>query len=270
MTIGSEGEEMLGGAWKLSAVLEESKLTDLRWQFKRSPEEDHGTIPYISTYEGLQAIFAGYRVADPVAVFEEGGLGAFDRHYAEVSKRLGYRVEVPMGVYGEIFWNLANRGRFGEAEGMGKQLLKLDPKNTMALSALAQVAAMQKDDARAIDYLTQVLHLYPGNTQARAMLANYKVDLDKIVPSLDLPAKAVAPYVGEYRFKDELVQVSYQKGKLTGTSSAGKCELRPMTPTKFYCVDANVEVEFNKDNRGRVTGVTAEYPDHIDEFRKVK
>jgi predicted alpha/beta superfamily hydrolase len=37
MTMGSEGDTMLGGAWKLSAVLEESKLADLRWQFKRSP-----------------------------------------------------------------------------------------------------------------------------------------------------------------------------------------------------------------------------------------
>jgi hypothetical protein len=63
---------MLGGAWKMSAVLEESKLSDLRWQFKRSPDEDHGTIAYLGTYEGLEAIFKGYRVADPVALFEQG------------------------------------------------------------------------------------------------------------------------------------------------------------------------------------------------------
>jgi predicted alpha/beta superfamily hydrolase len=46
IAIASEGQEMLGGAYKLSAALEESKLPQLRWQFKRSPEEDHGTIPY--------------------------------------------------------------------------------------------------------------------------------------------------------------------------------------------------------------------------------
>jgi predicted alpha/beta superfamily hydrolase len=270
MTMASEGEAMLGGAWKLSAVLEESKLADLRWQFKRYPEEDHGTSAYISTYEGLQAIFRGYRIPDPIALYEEGGLPAFERHYAAVSKRLGYIVDVPIQVYGGVVWDLSNRGRIAEAQEVGERMLELHPKNTIVLSLLAQVAAAQKDDARAIGYLTQVLQLYPGNTQARAVLVSYKVDVDKIVPSLELSPKAVAPYVGEYRSKDELVKVAYEKGKLMGSSSAGTCELRALTLSKFYCVDAEVQIEFTKNNRDRVVGVTVEYPDHSDEYRKMK
>jgi predicted alpha/beta superfamily hydrolase len=270
MTMANEGDTMLGGAWKLCAVLEEGKLADVRWQFKRSPEEEHGTIPYISTYEGLQAIFAGYRIADPIALFEEGGLPAFERHYAKVSKRLGYTVEVPARAYGDTLSDLSNRERFAEAEEIGKKMLELDPKNTWALSALAQVAAKQKDDARAIGYLTEVLQLYPGSSQARAMLVKYKVDVDKIVPSLELPPKAVKPYVGEYHFKDELTKVAYEKGNLTATSSAGKCELRALTQTKFYCIDIEVALQFSKDNHGRVVGVTAEWLDHNEEYKKVK
>jgi predicted alpha/beta superfamily hydrolase len=182
MAIGDEGQEMLGGAWKLSAVLEESKLADLRWQFKRSPEEDHGSIAYLSTYEGLKAIFKGYRIADPVALFEQGGLAAFDRHYAEVSKRMGYTVEAPIETYAGMVWELSSRGRFAEAEEIGHKMLEHDPKNTNTLSMLAEVAGMQKDNARAIGYLSQVLQLDPGNARARAALANYKVDVDKIVP----------------------------------------------------------------------------------------
>jgi predicted alpha/beta superfamily hydrolase len=270
MTMANEGDTMLGGAWKLSAALEESKLADVRWQFKRSPEEEHGTIPYISTYEGLQAIFAGYRIADPIALFEEGGLPAFERHYAIVSTRMGYTVEVPARAYGDTLSDLSNRGRFAEAEEIGKKMLELDPKNTWALSALAQVAAKQKDDARAIGYLTEVLQLYPGNTQARAMLVKYKVDIDKIVPTLELSPKAVKPYVGEYHFKDEVTKVAYEKGKLMAISSFGKCELRALTQSKFYCVDIEVAFQFSKDNHGRVVGVTAEWLDHGEEFKKVK
>jgi predicted alpha/beta superfamily hydrolase len=270
MSMANEGDAMLGGAWKLSAILEESKLPFLRWQFKRSPEEEHGTIPYMSTYEGLQAIFAGYRIADPVALFEEGGLAAFERHYAEVSKRMGYTVEAPARAYGDTLSELSYRGRFAEAEEIGKKMLELDPKNTWALTALAQVAAKQKDSARAIGYLTQVLQLYPGSGEARAMLLKYNVEVDKIVPNLELSAKSVMPYVGEYRFNDELTKVVYEKGKLTATSSAGKCEMRALTQTKFYCVDIEVALQFNKDNRGRVVGVTAEWADHNEEFKKVK
>jgi hypothetical protein len=141
-------------------------------------------------------------------------------------------------------------------------MLELDPKNTMTLAALAHVAAMQKDDARAIGYLTQVLQLYPGNTQARVMLVKYQVDVDKIVPSLELSAEAVAPYLGEYRFQDDVMKVASEKAKLTRASPRGKCELRLLTQVKFYCVDANVELNFNKNSRGRVVGATAEYPDN--------
>jgi predicted alpha/beta superfamily hydrolase len=183
MAMGDEGQEMLGGAWKLSAVLEESKLADLRWQFKRSPEEKHGTVAYLSTYEGLEAIFKGYRIADPVALFEQGGLAAFDRHYAEESKRMGYTIAVPMETYAGMVWELSSRGRFAEADEIGKKMLERDPKNINTLSMLADVAGMQKDKARAIGYLNQVLQLDPGNTRARGALINYKIDVDKIVPS---------------------------------------------------------------------------------------
>jgi hypothetical protein len=142
------------------------------------------TIPYMSTYEGLQAIFGGYRIADPIALFEEGGLAAFERHYAEVSKRLGFTVEVPMGVYGGMVWDLSSRGRFAEAEEIGKKMLELDPKNTMTLAAPAQVAAMQKDDARAI-----------GGSGAsgdfRVFRASISTDVSSCAPSQTLAFPAI-------------------------------------------------------------------------------
>jgi predicted alpha/beta superfamily hydrolase len=270
MAMASEGDAMLGGAWKLSAVLEESRLPYVRWQFKRSPEEDHGTIPYISTYEGLQAIFTGFRIANPMALFEEGGLPAFERHYVEVSKRLGYTVPVPAGVYGDALSELLNRGRFAEAEEVGKKMLQQNPKNTWALTALARVAAKQKSDPEAINYLTRVLQFYPGNVEARSMLVNYKVDVDTIVPNVELPAKVLNSYVGEYHFKNELAKVAYQNDKLMATSSFGKCELRALTQNKFYCVNIELELEFRKGDRGRVVGMAAEWLDHSDEYKKVK
>ena len=90
------------------------------------------------------------------------------------------------------------------------------------------------------------------------------------MPNLDLSPKSVTPYVGEYSFKDELKKVAYQTGKLMAISSFGRCELRALTPTRFYCVDVEVALQFNKGNRGRVVGVTAEWADHNEEFKRVK
>jgi hypothetical protein len=62
----------------------------------------------------------------------------------------------------------------------------------------------------------------------------------------------------------------YDNGKLTATSSAGKCELRALTQTKFYCIDIEVALQFNKDTHARVVGVTEEWQDHNEEFKEVK
>jgi tetratricopeptide (TPR) repeat protein len=96
---------------------------------------------------------------------------------------MGYTVEVPMEMFAGMVWELSSRGRFAEAEEIGKRMLERDPTNTNTLSMLAEVAGMQKDDARAIRYLTRVLQRDPGNARARGALINYKVDVDKIVPS---------------------------------------------------------------------------------------
>ena len=79
------------------------------------------------------------------------------------------------------------------------------------------------------------------------------------MPNLELSAKALAPYVGEYRFTDELMKIAFEKNKLMAISSSGKCELRALTQSKFYCIDIEVALQFNKDNLRRVVGVTAEW-----------
>ena len=96
-------------------------------------------------------------------------------------------------------------------------------------------------------------------------------DVDKIVPIPPVPAKTLTSYVGEYRYQDDRIKITYEKGRLATTGPRGRCELRPFKPTKFYCVGADLEFNFQIDKSGRVTGVVAEYPDHYtDEFTRVK
>ena len=63
-------------------------------------------------YEGLQAIFRGYQIADPIELFDQAGVSGLERHYVEVSKRLGYPVEVPLATYSRMVWEL-DLPRFG-------------------------------------------------------------------------------------------------------------------------------------------------------------
>jgi hypothetical protein len=97
------------------------------------------------------------------------------------------------------------------------------------------------------------------------------VDVDTVVPSPPVPAQILASYAGEYRYQDARIKITYEKGKLASTGPAGRCELRPFTQTQFYCVEVDLEFNFQKNKSGSVTGVVAEYPDHYsDDYTKMK
>ncbi len=57
---------------------------DLRFTFRRYPES-HGAVPLHSVYDGLLSIFDGWEIENPFGVYEQGGLGAIEKHFADLS-----------------------------------------------------------------------------------------------------------------------------------------------------------------------------------------
>jgi hypothetical protein len=88
VTMANEGGRQLGGAWELSAILEEEAPAGVRWEFRRYPDEDHGSVPLPSVYDGLQAMYGGWYLQDPIQTYEMGGMPAIERHYAALSERM--------------------------------------------------------------------------------------------------------------------------------------------------------------------------------------
>jgi hypothetical protein len=164
----------------------------------------------------------------------------------EVSKRFGYPVEVPLATYARMVRELWSRDSHADAEAIGRKMLERDPKNTQTLSQLARVAGMQKDDSRAIGHLTQALknlsgqyrsagrtgRLQSGCRYRRAKSTGVRADLGILRE--------------EYRYQDDRIKITYENGKIASTGPAGRCELRSVTQTKFYCVGVDLEFNFQK------------------------
>jgi hypothetical protein len=47
---------------------------EFRWTFKQMPGETHTSIPHQSIYSGLDTIFDGWHLANPLKLYDEGGL----------------------------------------------------------------------------------------------------------------------------------------------------------------------------------------------------
>jgi hypothetical protein len=80
-------DEMIAPFQRVERALREHAPGTLEWRFTVLAGEDHGSTPYRSTYDGLEAIFRPYLVPRDSAVAL--GIAGLDRRYAELRSRFG-------------------------------------------------------------------------------------------------------------------------------------------------------------------------------------
>jgi len=74
------------------SLLQQDKKSRLNWQWKYYPEDNHLSVPFISAYDALRAMFKGYELGKEM---DDSSLTAkyIQLHYREVSKLLGYELK---------------------------------------------------------------------------------------------------------------------------------------------------------------------------------
>ncbi len=112
MATGDEGDHMLAGARDLAAVLDSAGLPGLHAHFQFMPNEDHGSNPHRTTYDGLEWVFADFRLKEPelVALFEQG-VAAVDRHFAQLSASYGYSITTPEALINRLGYYYLQNGK---------------------------------------------------------------------------------------------------------------------------------------------------------------
>lgn len=98
ITMGNEGGETLGGAKKVAEMLASRAPQGMRSKFVHMPLESHGSVPHRSTYDGLEFLFHGWSLQNPLAVYEAGGWEAIEDHYRTIRSQFGYEPHVPKSV----------------------------------------------------------------------------------------------------------------------------------------------------------------------------
>lgn len=172
----------LSGAWELSSYLNDraTRVRDLRFTFRRYAES-HATVPLLSVYEGLQTIFDGWSldIDDAFALYEQGGLAAIEQHFATLSTRLGFPVEVPQDALLAPFYELEGSKRFAEAEHVIERVIESFADDPAPLYYAGRLYMQMGDRARAIGSLQQSLRLSPDYGPSRGLLEYMNADRDE-------------------------------------------------------------------------------------------
>ena len=182
LTATDEGSPALSADYRLCAILNQKTPREFRWTFKQMLGETHNSIPHQSIYSGLDYIFDGWHLANALKLYDEGGLAAVHRHFAEGGKRYGYDRKTPAFTVSLVVAALMAQGRLEEAAAV----LQHDPKNYPApwnqLDALARAYAERSDNKEAIHYYELSLTANPNNEWARKKLTELGVDVDSRSP----------------------------------------------------------------------------------------
>lgn len=91
MTVGNEPNyfEALG---QFATYIEEKSPKGFDFEYLQMMDDDHGSGPHLSIYNGLLYIYDGWKL--DAEKYQEG-LAAVDKHYKNLSKKYGYEITTP-------------------------------------------------------------------------------------------------------------------------------------------------------------------------------
>jgi hypothetical protein len=157
-----------------------------------------------------------------------------------------------------VFLTLLKEQRFADAEALLKQFRDWHPNEATAYyQAETMLASAMKDEKRAKEFATKWLLLAPGSASARGTLEEYGVDISTIIPTVVVPVKVLATYIGQYRASNMALDIAQQGDKLYATTDDGRFELRAkgtdQSSTTFYFVGVPFEGRFLSTKSGELT-----------------
>ncbi len=134
-TVGSEGEEMVGGFDRLKKLLAKQAPKRFTWDAMLMEDEDHGSIVLRSHYFGLRKIFDGWRVPDAVAA---NGLTSVEEHYKKLTAKFGYAVLPPEALMNQLGYQLFAAGKRDEATAAFKSNVERYPNSANVYDSLGE------------------------------------------------------------------------------------------------------------------------------------
>jgi hypothetical protein len=151
-------DEMIAPFQRVERALREHAPGTLDWRFTVLAGEDHGSTPYRSTYDGLEAIFRAFLVPRDSAVAL--GIAGLDRRYAELRSRFGIpdgTPEVALNTLGFLLLAETQASRRGEALDAFRENVRRFPRSANVYDSMGDgFRALGQREAALVCYAASV------------------------------------------------------------------------------------------------------------------
>jgi len=134
ITLGDEPRyvEPLG---KFTDLLETKKPNGLEWHYTVMDNDNHGTVPLKSLYNGLETLYEDWMIKASIA---DQGIKAVEDHYKKLTEKYGYKIDIPENVLNTMGYRAMGREKNDLAIEFFLHNVKLYPKSANVYDSLGE------------------------------------------------------------------------------------------------------------------------------------
>jgi len=140
MTVGDE-PNYFESLDKFSRIIETNSPEGFDLKYVQMKNENHGSIPHLSIYNGLEWIYADWKL--PKDKLKEG-LVSIDMHYSYLSEKYGYEIETPEYVINQLGYAYIGKKELDTAIKIFKENVARFPKSANVYDSLGE--AFEKNE----------------------------------------------------------------------------------------------------------------------------
>jgi predicted alpha/beta superfamily hydrolase len=244
----------------LDKFIRENSQNGLKYASKYYPDDNHGSVPLASEYDGFRFIFNYYRLNLTGKDFTDSTAAIvtkFKRHYDTVSKEMGYKVSP-----GEMFVNFLgydalSHKYYAKAGALFEMNITNYPQSSNVYDSYGDLFADRKDTVNAITWYKRALEVKEVEDTRR------KLNAMEGKEEFKLGDQELQKYVGEFEFESmPLTATLFVRDHALWANVPGEreFELVPAAPDVFSVKGLiGYKVQFEMD-AGKAVGFTSSQP----------
>jgi predicted alpha/beta superfamily hydrolase len=148
----------------LANELKKGKGDGLRWEYKYYADDNHGSVPLISEYDGLKYIFDFYNFRNSNSLFDSSYSAAtlvkmVTEHYQKISLGLGYEVLPQESFVNSLGYGFLQNKMFEKAYTFFNLNIINYPKSFNVYDSMGDFYVAKKENPKAAEYFRKALAL---------------------------------------------------------------------------------------------------------------
>jgi predicted alpha/beta superfamily hydrolase len=164
-------------AFELAKCLDANKKNNLIYSWHYYQDDNHGSVPLISEYDGLRFLFNFYNPRISYTKFRNPAYNVDSfvvAHFNSVSSRMGYKVSPPESFMNWLGYLFIMEKQYDKAYRLLKINIDNYPASANVYDTMGELLLLKGDTVASIESYEKSLKFNPGNENARNIIKKLK------------------------------------------------------------------------------------------------